>query len=367
MKSVSRSGITASIVPMAFLLAIPGRTQASPWCDANATMPTADSSISSTIWDSSNEQAAWAGLVTAHNADTTSPAPKGAFQLPADYTSLPPDIRVLTLINLERTSRGLAPFDSGNSQYHGNDPVIGLAAAHHSAFLANLNPPTTLWHDNGIEGDHNTRLNAIPGVANHMPGEIISGGLTPVAAVFLWMYRDGPAWLHRRAILGLNGISGTCYTNAGTGVAAGGTYGSFYTVDFATSTATSPYTSLIPPPPPPIPGAIPSIPSPELPLISSSGVALNSDGSIDLTFSTVADPYLQATGNIRHIQVYKNFKWGTHPTGALPLGSEAFKSCVPAQPQSTLSCEINPTSANEPLTFVVVDQLDRVQAFTIVP
>ena len=47
--------------------------------------------------------------------------------LPRNYAQLPDEQKVIVLINLERTARRLSPFDSGNPQLSGNDPVLGYA------------------------------------------------------------------------------------------------------------------------------------------------------------------------------------------------------------------------------------------------
>jgi hypothetical protein len=199
-----------------------GHAQAPPgnWCgttpDPQANSPDVSRETADTI----------AGINQARAAEGLS-----ALVLPPNYAQLPDDQKVIVLINLERTARGLSAFDSGNPQLSGNDPVLGYAATNHSALLQQslaqhpgFNNPVGIYgglstlHENSIEGPVWDRLTALPGVQGGADtwGEIIAY-VSPEFAVYQWMYQDsGANWGHRRNILGIKPL---CFTNAGAGFA----------------------------------------------------------------------------------------------------------------------------------------------------
>src|ERR1700753_4269427 len=75
--------------------------------------------------------AALLAINTAHAAEGIPP-----LTLPGDtYNQAPPDRKVIMLINGERASRSLPPYNNPQSD---NDPVIGYIAFNHSSLIAQL-------------------------------------------------------------------------------------------------------------------------------------------------------------------------------------------------------------------------------------
>ena len=324
-----------------------GHAQAPPgnWCgttpDPQANSPDVSRETADTI----------AGINQARAAEGLS-----ALVLPPNYAQLPDDQKVIVLINLERTARGLSPFDSGNPQLSGNDPVLGYAATNHSSLLQqslaqhpgfnNPNGGMSSLHENSIEGTGTQRLlTALPGVqggANYW-GEIIAY-VSPEFAVYQWMYQDsGSSWGHRRNILGIT----SCFTNAGAGFApprgvrvlcqspwaciwVPNTGDNLYTVEFITSAGGSNgYT------PPVISAAAPAPTGQRLLSIDVTPSSLQ-PGSTAVQLSATYDATVYGVPNdIRQVWIYPTATWGeqakcpagtTCPAimGQLPFGAGAF-------------------------------------------
>ena len=207
---------TSHLIPLcAVLLAASvtaGNAQAPPgnWC---GTTPDPGADFPSLAYNASTD-AVIAGINQSRAAEGLP-----ALVLPRNYAQLPDEQKVIVLINLERTARRLSPFNSGNPQLSGNDPVLGYAATNHSTLLQHtlaLHPGFTnpnggsVWHDNSIEGTVRQRLGALPGFEGGVSAwsEIIASG-SPEGAVYGWMYQDsGSRWGHRHNILGID----ACFT-----------------------------------------------------------------------------------------------------------------------------------------------------------
>jgi hypothetical protein len=166
--------------------------------------------------------------------------------LPATYTQASPDQQVIMLINAERVSRNLAPYNNPQSD---NDPVLGYTAFNHSSLIAqlpvfwNLTNPAgggSLVHNNAIDGDIATRISAgIPFTASGRAvgingwGEIVAANENPEGAMFEWMYDDAASgWGHRHNILNCSfQFAGAGVATAPATAAAFGAATSIFTVD----------------------------------------------------------------------------------------------------------------------------------------
>jgi hypothetical protein len=195
--------------------------------------------------------------------------------LPDYYPQLTQDQKLVVLINLERTARGLSPFstpiinptkyavgstastsvnapynyglfsafgtwilinslncESGSSACYNpyynpyGDLALSWEANNHALVLAEFyqfnnikNPESgnSLTHDNSVEGLAGNRITAIPGFASSAPIEAETDGQNPETAVFTWLYNDATEWGHRHGLLGVG--DSNCLTQIGAGVA----------------------------------------------------------------------------------------------------------------------------------------------------
>lgn len=120
------------------------------------------------------------------------------FVLPANYTAMSKQQQVMTLMNLERTARKLPPLTE--------DPaLLGVLMTNH---VAEMDAYHLFDHDSPLTGTFSQRLRANAALGNQLEGEIIHGETDPAAAVFGWMYDDGPGsgnmgtpWGHRHNIV----------------------------------------------------------------------------------------------------------------------------------------------------------------------
>jgi hypothetical protein len=162
------------------------------------------------------------------------------------YQYLSQDEKMVVLINLERQDRGLTPFpiqDQFPPAPYGN-PALTWEAHNHAALLAefyelaqgnnNDAQTTPLVHFNSIDGNEGDRITAIPGFTQDVGkvwprGEAETNTQNAENAVYTWLYRDGPGWGHRHALLGVippnvnvgdPNTSDNCYTQIGAGFAA---------------------------------------------------------------------------------------------------------------------------------------------------
>ena len=395
---------TSHLIPLcAVLLAASvtaGHAQATPgnWC---ATTPDPPADFPSLAYNASTD-AVIAGINQSRAAEGLP-----ALVLPRNYAQLPDEQKVIVLINLERTARRLSPFDSGNPQLSGNDPVLGYAATNHSTLLQHtlaLHPGFTnpnggsVWHDNSIEGTVRQRLGALPGFEGGVSAwsEIIASG-SPEGAVYGWMYQDsGSRWGHRHNILGID----ACYTSAGAGFARpidgwsgpcdfshfpacpwnanrGGT--NVYTVEFVRSDGTSTgYKPTV------ITAATPAPTGQRLVdfqiWLSSQTRADNRGSAVEVRLSATYDATVYGQPNdIRQVWIYPMTTWGQPMTptacqagttcpailGQLPFGAGAVPCLVtkgsdPSTPSYSCTATVPmPTGSGPPWTGPVVIALDN--------
>jgi uncharacterized protein YkwD len=148
--------------------------------------------------------------------------------LPGNYWQLSISQQQFTLVNLERTSRGLAPL-----RWDANLAEIANAYSQQMAQLRFFS------HTSPISGDFPTRLNANPQVAGHYTSiaENIAGNWAPAAgAMYEYLYHDASEQCaHRQNILN------PAFTLIGIGVAAGGPWGMMSAQELLASNPADPY------------------------------------------------------------------------------------------------------------------------------
>lgn len=155
--------------------------------------------------------------------------------LPGDYWQLSPSQQQFTLVNLERTSRGLSALHW--------DANLAQIATNYSQQMAQLN---FFSHTSPISGDFQTRLNDNPAVAGHYQSiaENIAGNWAPAAgAVYEYLYHDAAEQCaHRQNILN------PAFTLIGIGVVSGGPWGAMSAEELLAPAPANPYTGAAPDP-----------------------------------------------------------------------------------------------------------------------
>ncbi len=150
--------------------------------------------------------------------------------LPGDYWNLAPAEQQFTLVNLERSSRGLPPL-----QWDAN--LAHLATAY-SQQMVQLH---FFAHDSPISGPFPTRLEANPQIAGHYQtiAENLAGNRAPAAgAIYEYLYNDAAEQCsHRQNILN------PAFRLIGIGVVPGGPWGTISAQEFLAPDPTAPYRS----------------------------------------------------------------------------------------------------------------------------
>ncbi len=170
---------------------------------------------------------------------------------PAAYDAATPQAQTLMLLNAERQDRGLGALQLDSI-------LLSQISTNHSKEFAQYNyfaHPSPINQPGG-KNDSISRVMVNPAVQGHNTnccGEDIyagasnvPGGGTPADAVYTFMYQDSSSnWGHRQNILGYNAGVDTLpghYTWVGIGIATGGSFGDYYTLDFLEDSAATPYT-----------------------------------------------------------------------------------------------------------------------------
>lgn len=151
-----------------------------------------------------------------------------ALALPQNYWQLLPPQQQFTLVNLERTSRGLAPLRW--------DATLAQIATAYSRQMAQLH---FFAHTSPISGDFQDRLNANPQIANHYLAiaENIAGNWAPAAgSMYEYLYNDAAEHCaHRHNILNPQ------FNFIGIGTAPGGPWHVMSAQELLASNPTNPY------------------------------------------------------------------------------------------------------------------------------
>lgn len=153
--------------------------------------------------------------------------------LPPNYWRLAPPQQQFVLVNLERTSRGLAPLRW--------DATLAQIATAYSRQMAQLH---FFGHTSPISGDFQDRLDANPHIATHYQAiaENIAGNWVPAAgALYEYLYNDASErCAHRHNILN------PAFTFIGIGVAPGGSWHDMSAQELLASNPANPYMSAPP-------------------------------------------------------------------------------------------------------------------------
>jgi uncharacterized protein YkwD len=153
--------------------------------------------------------------------------------LPSNYWRLSVPRQQFVLVNLERTSRGLAPLRW--------DATLAQIATAYSRQMVQLH---FFAHTSPISGSFEERLNANPHIANHYRaiGENLAGNWAPAAgAIYEYLYNDAAErCAHRQNILNPQ------FDVIGIGMAAGGPWHSISTQEMLASSQANPYIGAAP-------------------------------------------------------------------------------------------------------------------------
>ncbi len=174
------------------------------------------------------EQDAIAAINSARQLEHLQP-----LRLPAQFYQITTGQQQFTLLNLERTDRGLRPLEM--------DATLSQMAYAYSKQMLDLH---FFSHTSPIGGTFSERVNTNPALANHynQAAENLAGNPVPGAgAIYEYMYDDSvEACGHRKNILDPQ------LTLVGIGEVTGGEYGSISAQEFIDSAAWNPYVPSIP-------------------------------------------------------------------------------------------------------------------------
>lgn len=158
----------------------------------------------------------------------------------AAYTAASSQMQTLILVNAERQDRGLSALQL-------DDTLLSQIDFNHSLEMAQYNyqnHPSPINQPGG-KNDPFTRLTVNPAINGHesaLAENIAWGWSTAAQAVYTFMYQDASSsWGHRQNILGYIGGTPGHYSWLGIGIAKGGSFGVYYTLDFLDDSGTMPY------------------------------------------------------------------------------------------------------------------------------
>ena len=161
---------------------------------------------------------------------------------PAAYDAASPQMQELMLINAERQDRGLPALQLDST-------LLSQIDMNHSKEFVQYNyfaHPSPINQPGG-KTDPSSRITVNPAVNGQFCcAEDIAGGGPAADAIYRFMYVDSDSnWGHRENILGFNSnvdANAGHYTWIGIGIATGGQFGFYTTLDFLEDTAATPYT-----------------------------------------------------------------------------------------------------------------------------
>ncbi|MGZ3610953.1 MAG: CAP domain-containing protein, partial [Ktedonobacteraceae bacterium] len=161
---------------------------------------------------------------------------------PAAYDAASPQMQELMVINAERQDRGLPALQLDST-------LLSQIDTNHSKEFVQYNyfaHPSPINQPGG-KTDPSSRITVNPAVNGQFCcAEDIAGGGPAADAIYRFMYVDSDSnWGHRENILGFNSnvdANAGHYTWIGIGIATGGQFGFYTTLDFLEDTAATPYT-----------------------------------------------------------------------------------------------------------------------------
>ena len=161
---------------------------------------------------------------------------------PAAFDAATPQMQALMVINAERQDRGLGALQLDST-------LLSQIDMNHSKEFVQYNyfaHPSPINQPGGKNGSSD-RINVNPlAKAQFCCAENIAGGGPAADAIYRFMYQDFSSnWGHRTNILGFNAnvdANAGHYNWIGIGIATGGQFGFYITLDFLENSATTPYT-----------------------------------------------------------------------------------------------------------------------------
>jgi uncharacterized protein YkwD len=159
---------------------------------------------------------------------------------PAAYDAATPQMQEFMLVNAERQDRGLGALQLDAT-------LLSQIDLNHSSEMVQYN---YFAHNSPINepGGNNgpfARLTVNPAINGHWDGlgENIAGGGPAGDAIYRFMYEDSASnWGHRQNILGYSGGTPGHSTWIGIGIATGGKFGFYSTLDFLDDAKSTKYT-----------------------------------------------------------------------------------------------------------------------------
>jgi uncharacterized protein YkwD len=163
---------------------------------------------------------------------------------PAAYDAATPQMQELMLVNAERQDRGLGMLQLDAT-------LLSQIDLNHSQEMVQYNyfGHSSPINQPGGKNDSITRITVNPAVNGHTTlccAENIAGGGPAGDAIYRFMYVDSASnWGHRQNILGYASLVDTApghYTWIGIGIAMGGQFGFYSTLDFLQDSTSTTYT-----------------------------------------------------------------------------------------------------------------------------
>ena len=161
---------------------------------------------------------------------------------PAAYDAATPQMQTLMVVNAERQDRGLPALQLDST-------LLSQISMNHSKEFVQYNyfaHPSPINQPGGKNGSSD-RITVNPAVNGQFCcAENIAGGGPAADAIYRFMYVDSSSnWGHRTNILGFNAnvdANAGHYNWIGIGIATGGQFGFYTTLDFLENSAATPYT-----------------------------------------------------------------------------------------------------------------------------
>lgn len=227
----------AAVIVSFVVLAAPGPVQAATTCTPTATLP-ADISPNGPLDTGANV------IATFNHARQQEGCNVSLSIDPAAYDAATPQMQELMLVNAERQDRGLGVLQLDAT-------LLSQIDLNHSREMVQynyFNHPSPINQPGG-QNDPITRIMVNPAVNGHNTlccAENIAGGGPAGDAIYRFMYVDSASnWGHRQNILGYASLVDNApghYTWIGIGIATGGKYGFYSTLDFLQDSTSTTYT-----------------------------------------------------------------------------------------------------------------------------
>jgi uncharacterized protein YkwD len=215
------------------VLAVPGLVHAAATCTPQATLP-ADIPPNGPLDTGANV------IATFNNARQQEGCNVSLSIDPAAYDAATPQMQELLLVNAERQDRGLGVLQLDTT-------LMSQIDLNHSSEMVQYNyfdHSSPINQPGGNNGPF-ARLTVNPAINGHWDGlgENIAGGGPAGGDIYRFMYEDSASkWGHRQNILGYSGGTPGHSTWIGIGIATGGKYGFYSTLDFLDDANSTKYT-----------------------------------------------------------------------------------------------------------------------------